>query len=71
MNIDLSNKDCMKSVTNIGETIYMNICDGSHNVVPWGTVDYIVGVMFLLSLIGGMSFFVFLCYQIVRTNKYL
>ena len=51
--------DCIKSVSNIGSTTYMNICTGASSVVPWGTVDVvapciIVGLMLLV--VGAVMF---------------
>lgn len=46
-------QDCFKSIRNIGETIHQNICDGTVSIVPWGSIDYIVGgsVVLILTLL--------------------
>jgi len=41
--------ECFKEVHNWGNTVFMNICDGSQSVVPWGAVDWMGGI-----LIAGM-----------------
>lgn len=55
--INLSNTDVWKTVDNIGSTTYININDGSQQVVPWGTLDYwniITGNILSFAILGGM-----------------
>ena len=48
---------CLKEVSNIGSTTYMNICDGTSSVVAWGSADWfllgvlIVSVILLITLV--------------------
>lgn len=45
-------KDCIQTIANIGSNTYVNICNGTQNVVQWGTFDWILtDVMFLLFVI--------------------
>ena len=39
--VSLQHADCLRSQSNIGETIIHNICDMSVSVVPWGTLDWL------------------------------
>ena len=32
--------DCLKTVNNIGNTMYQNVCNGSQTTVPWGSADW-------------------------------
>ena len=45
--IDLNHNtaQCIHTTSNWGETIYRNICSGSSAVVPWGSVDYMFGII--------------------------
>ena len=37
---------CIKEVSNnIGHTIFHNICDGTTEMVPWGTLDWLVMIV--------------------------
>lgn len=36
---------CIKEVRNIGHTIFHNICDGTTEMVPWGTLDWLVMIV--------------------------
>ena len=53
MQLDLSTQQCLREVNNIGETVVMNICNGTQTVVPWGTADW-----FAVSLMGFFMLFV-------------
>ena len=56
LNIDAKTlEQCLKSISNWGETIYQNICTGQSSSVTWGTMDFvgttiltIFGVTFVL-----------------------
>jgi heme/copper-type cytochrome/quinol oxidase subunit 2 len=37
--------ECIKEVRNIGHTIFHNICDGTTEMVPWGTLDWLVMIV--------------------------
>ena len=41
MQLDLNSQQCIKDISNFGETVYQNICNGTETVVPWGTMDYV------------------------------
>lgn len=47
--------ECVKKISNVGHTVYQNICNGSTQTVPWGSMDWIgiilVGAL-LLALLG-------------------
>jgi hypothetical protein len=68
--VALDQSACIRSQSNIGDTITHNICDGTTAVVPWGSADWLgfvaiagIGTMFALILIG-------LVVMIVRTETY-
>jgi len=53
MNINLDQKTleaCLKTITNLGSTTYLNICTNQTSVVPWGLGEWVVG-MIVLSLL--------------------
>lgn len=51
-NVNANFNECIKSVSNIGSTTYMNICTGKNVDVPWGMADYVAPpVFFILMLI--------------------
>ena len=41
INLNSQTVDCVKNIENVGSTIYMNICNGNHVVVPWGVMDWL------------------------------
>lgn len=53
MNVNL---ECVKSINQIGQTIYQNICDGSVTAVPWGNLDYLGMIAISLFFIGVFVF---------------
>lgn len=48
LNLELS--QCVKTISNVGNTIYQDICDGGVNVVPWGSADWLA-FLFLMFVI--------------------
>lgn len=52
--INLNSAECIKEVRNIGNTVYQNICDGTSSVVPWGSADWINGMIIILFLAMGI-----------------
>lgn len=61
MQFDINNKSCVKSINDIGETVYKDICSGAEAVIPWGSVDWIafVGVSIILTLAVSILFMLF------------
>lgn len=61
MQFDVSSKECIRVVSNFGSSTYQNICDDTSTVVPWGTMDYFLGLSVILMMafavimIGAMS----------------
>lgn len=39
MDINLQ-QQCIKEASNFGNTVYMNVCNGSSSIVPWGSLDW-------------------------------
>ena len=33
---------CLKSINHIGSSEVVNICNGVHTVVPWGTIEWML-----------------------------
>lgn len=56
---NINETDIWKRVDNIGSTKYINVTDGSSQVVPWGTMDYwniITGNILAVGIIGAMIY---------------
>ena len=53
--------DCLKSIGNIGNTVYQNVCNGTYSTVPWGTGDWLGFGLFAFVLCG----IIFLIYKAV------
>lgn len=52
---------CLKSISHIGSTTYMNVCNGATYSVPWGGADWILavlGALLLVSLIALVATFI-------------
>lgn len=43
--------ECIKEVRNIGHTIFHNICDGTTEMVPWGTLDWLVDWLVMIVIV--------------------
>lgn len=43
--------DCLKRVENFGSTTWMNVCNGTSHVVPWGSMSIFMVVFVLLILV--------------------
>lgn len=63
--LNINSAECITPQSNIGETVYHNICSGVTHVVPWGTADWLayalLGAIILLILgvfvfVGVMAF---------------
>lgn len=59
-NLDFSR--CIHEVNNIGSTTYVNVCDGSRQVVEWGLGSWLlVGITSLIfisvaAMLGGLAY---------------
>lgn len=49
LNVNQNYAECIKSVSNWGETVYANICTHATQVVAWGSMDYLLVVTGLLA----------------------
>jgi len=58
---NLNLNECFKEVSNIGSTTYQNICDGTSQVVPWGSMMWVM--IFFITLVFG--FFVYMMLDII------
>jgi len=45
-NIEIT-KDCIQKVSNIGNDIVHNICNGESYIIPWGSADWIFNIAIL------------------------
>lgn len=56
MNYNFNYAQCIKEAHNFGEDIYYNICAGTAQTVPWGTMDYLgtVGLITMLTAVTVM-----------------
>lgn len=59
MRLALDQSACIRSQSNIGETITHNICDGTMAAVPWGSADWLgfvalcgVGAFFAIMIVA-------------------
>lgn len=49
VNIDARTLDmCLKTIKNIGNMTYQDICTGRAATVPWGTFDWLIFSLFLV-----------------------
>lgn len=60
--LNLNSADCIKSISHIGSTTYVNICSGTHVDVPWGSVDWLscAGITLMVLAILTLLCFMFL-----------
>ena len=56
---------CIK-VRNIGHTIFHNICDGTTEMVPWGTLDWLVMIVIVPIAITVIATLVAVAIDIIR-----
>ena len=42
MKVDLNKAECIQRISNIGDTIYTNICEGTYVTVSWGSLDWLI-----------------------------
>lgn len=60
LNIDSKTLDaCLKSINQIGSTVYQNVCTGQNATVPWGSLDW-----FLIVTLGGGTAIILLLFII-------
>lgn len=45
---------CLKTMTGFGQDIVYNICNGTQQVVPWGALDWALGIFVFMVLIGAI-----------------
>lgn len=45
---------CLKEVSNLGSTRFINICNGQENIIPWGSADWILAI-FLIASVGALA----------------
>jgi hypothetical protein len=57
---------CIKEVRNIGHTIFHNICDGTTEMVPWGTLDWLVMIVIVPIAITVIAMLVAVAIYIIR-----
>jgi hypothetical protein len=69
--VNLAHKDCLRPISNIGETIVRNICDGTSAVVPWGTLDWAGAVGAAALFLALFTLIASLTYILVKDLKYL
>ena len=47
LNLDAQTLEhCLKSVYNFGHTRLINICNGTENIIPWGSVEWVIAIFF-------------------------
>ena len=57
---------CIKEVRNIGHTIFHNICDGTTEMVPWGTLDWLVMIVIVPIALTVIATLVAVAIDIIR-----
>lgn len=52
--LNLNSVECLQPIKNIGGAIMRNVCTGVDSYVPWGVIDWIMGMTLLglLVLLG-------------------
>jgi len=45
-------EQCLKTVSNFGNSKLINICNGQINIIPWGTVDWLVAIILIIIGLG-------------------
>jgi hypothetical protein len=57
---------CLKKVNNIGHTKLINICNGTENTIPWGSMDWFTSGFVSILLVGLIVLLIGLVYMAVR-----
>lgn len=65
--IALDQSACIRSQSNIGETVFHNLCEGTTSVVPWGGVDWFAAIAVAGLLLTMTGAFVALAWLIIST----
>jgi hypothetical protein len=58
-NLNLNQAECIKEVSNFGNTVYVNICNGTTSVVSWSSFDIALGIFLGIFLISIIIFFIY------------
>lgn len=53
---------CFRTINRIGSNEVVNICNGTHNVIPWGSLDWLI---FVILTAFGLALLAFLCIFII------
>lgn len=63
--LNINSAECIAPQSNIGETVYHNICSGVTHVVPWGSADWFSAaflgalILFLIVVFGLLGVMIF------------
>lgn len=58
--LNINAAECITTQSNIGETVYHNICSGATHVVPWGSADW-----FSAAFLGALILFMVLVFGLL------
>lgn len=54
--------ECIKESSNIGNTIYQNVCNGNISIVFWGSLDWLnFGLIIII-----LGIFVFILHKVIK-----
>lgn len=57
LDVNFNQAECIKEQTNIGSTIYHNVCSQTQRTVPWGTGDWVAGLFVTILAVGFAAMF--------------
>lgn len=63
INANINSAKCIVEQSNIGSTTYVNICNGTHQAVAWGSADW-------FALCFGLSIIVAFVWLVVVAVRY-
>jgi hypothetical protein len=59
-------KDCIKDILGIGQTTYVNICNGTQHLVPWGAGDWVIGIVAGISCLFFIGFVFYIIKEVIK-----
>lgn len=69
-NLNQNVADCLKSISDIGKTVYQNVCNGTQSIVPWGTADWFMAICAAILAILLITMFSWMLHDIRTDTKW-
>jgi hypothetical protein len=60
-------EQCLKTIDKLGSTVYVNICNGTVNTVPFGGLDWALVIFLVVGGLLGILFLLALVFAIFNT----